>query len=114
MYGVCNSSIVPCRKEPSDRSEMVTQLLFGEHFHILEMQGSWCLIKAAYDNYECWIDKKQFLPIERQTFDILNAAGSYFCNELVQIITDNKTAMLFPIVIASTLPNFYKEECLIE
>ncbi len=114
MFGVCNLSIVPCRKEPSDRSEMVTQLLFGEHFHILEGQGGWCLIKTAYDNYECWIDKKQFLPIEKHTFDILNTAENYFSNELVQIITDNKTAMIFPIVIGSTLPNFYKGECAVE
>ena len=56
MYGVCNLSIVPCRKEPSDKSEMVSQLLFGEHFTILEEEGSWCKIKTAYDDYECWID----------------------------------------------------------
>lgn len=114
MYGICNLSIVPCRKEPSDRSEMVTQLLFGEHFRVLEEQGSWCHIKIAYDNYECWIDKKQFQPIERHTFDILNTTENYFCNDLVQVIVDNKTSLLFPIVIASTLPNFDKNECVIE
>ncbi len=114
MYGICNLSIVPCRKEPSDRSEMVTQLLFGEHFRILEEQERWCLIKIAYDNYECWIDKKQFQPIERHTFDILNSTENYFNNELVQIIMDNKTSLYFPIVIASTLPNFDKDECVIE
>jgi len=114
MYGICNLSIVPCRKEPSDRSEMVTQLLFGEHFRILEEQDSWCLIKIAYDNYECWIDKKQFLPIERHTFDILNSTDSYFSNELVQIMMDNKTSWVFPVVIGSTLPNFDKNECVIE
>ena len=63
MYGICNLSIVPCRKEPSDKSEMVTQLLFGEHFELLDTKGNWQLIRIAYDGYECWIDKKQFQPI---------------------------------------------------
>ncbi|HRH64580.1 MAG TPA: hydrolase Nlp/P60, partial [Bacteroidia bacterium] len=26
MFGICNLSVVPCRAEASDRSEMVTQL----------------------------------------------------------------------------------------
>src|ERR1017187_2471850 len=62
MFGICNLSIIPCRKEPSDRSEMVTQLLFGDHFEILEVQGSWCRIKIAYDDYECWTDKNTSQP----------------------------------------------------
>lgn len=114
MYGICNLSIVPCRKEPSDKSEMVTQLLFGEHFYILEVQDKWCRIKIAYDDYECWVDKKQFLPIEQHTFDILNSTEIFCSNEVVQILTDNKTSLLFPLVIASTLPNFYNNECVIE
>jgi hypothetical protein len=114
MFGICNLSIVPCRKEPSDRSEMVTQLLFGDYFDITETQGSWCKIKNAYDNYECWIDKKQFLPIEQHTYDILNSTENYCSNELIQIITDKKTGTLFPIVIGSTLPAFDNGECVIE
>lgn len=114
MYGITNLSIIPCRKEPSDRSEMVTQLLFGDHFEILEVQGSWCRIKNGYDGYECWIDKKQFLPIAHHTFDILNSTEIYCVNELIQIVTDNNISQLFPICIGSTLPNFDNGECAVE
>lgn len=114
MFGICNLSIVPCRKEPSDRSEMVTQLLFGDHFELLEVHGSWCKIKIAYDAYECWIDKKQFLPIAQPTFDILNSTEAYCVNELIQIVTDTKLSQLFPVSIGSTLPNFDNGECAIE
>lgn len=114
MFGICNLSIVPCRKEPSDRSEMVTQLLFGDHFEITEVQGSWCRISNAYDNYECWIDKKQFQPIQQHTFDILNSTDIFCSNELIQIMTDHKTSSLFPIVLGSTLPNFVDGECDVE
>lgn len=114
MYGICNLSIVPCRKEPSDRSEMVTQLLFGDFFEVLERNGSWCKIKIAYDAYECWVDKKQFLPIAHHTYDILYSTEMFCTNELVQIVTDSKSGQLFPIVIGSTLPNFDNGECAVE
>lgn len=114
MFGICNLSIVPCRKEPSDRSEMVTQLLFGDHFEVQEVLGSWCRIRIAYDGYECWIDKKQFQPIQQHTYDILNTSEIFCANELVQVITHNNTKQLFPIMIASSLPNFDNGECAIE
>jgi hypothetical protein len=38
MFGICNLAIIPLRLEPSDRSEIVSQILFGEHFEILEQQ----------------------------------------------------------------------------
>lgn len=114
MFGICNLSIVPCRKEPSDRSEMVTQLLFGDTFEITETQGSWCHIKTSYDNYECWIDKKQFLSIAPETFELLNNDQMICSNEFVQIIQHKNTSQLFPIVIGSSLPNYDNGECSLE
>lgn len=114
MYGICDLSIVPCRKEPSDRSEMTSQLLFGDHFRILEMKENWCHIISAFDSYECWIDRKQFLPIAHHTFDILNSTEIFCANDLIQIITDNKTGNIFPIAYGSTLPNFDNGECNVE
>ncbi len=114
MYGICNLSIVPCRKEPSDRSEMVTQLLFGDIFEITETQGSWCRIKINYDDYDCWIDKKQFLPIAFQTYELLAAEPIICSNEFVQIINHKNTSHQIPIVLGSTLPNYDSGDCLIE
>ncbi|MFI5164293.1 MAG: NlpC/P60 family protein [Bacteroidia bacterium] len=103
MYGICNLSIVPCRKEPSDKSEMVTQLLFGEHFEVLEEKKSWALIRIAYDSYECWIDKKQFLPIS----DIkgINDSTTAVTTDLVQLAEDENKNII-PIVLGSSLPKF--------
>ena len=114
MVGICNLSIVPCRKEPSDRSEMVTQLLFGDHFQVLETNGNWCKIIIAFDNYECWIDKKQFSFIQQNTYDSLNSDDVFCTNELVQIITNNTSSQVFPIVFGSRLPRFNEGECVFE
>ena len=35
-YGICNLSIVPLRSEPSNKAELVSQVVFGEHFKVLE------------------------------------------------------------------------------
>lgn len=93
---------------------MVTQLLFGDHFQILDKEGNWFRIKLAYDDYEGWIDKKQLLPIEQHTFDIINSTEAYYSNEMVQLIKDDKTSLFFPIVMGSALPNFYNNECVVE
>ena len=37
-YGICNLSIVPVRKSPDGKLEMVTQLLFGELFEVMNLK----------------------------------------------------------------------------
>jgi hypothetical protein len=49
----------PLRREPSDRSEMVSQGLFGEQLDVLEKQDKWSMIRMQADGYEAWIDNKQ-------------------------------------------------------
>ena len=57
--GITALSLIPGRQEPSDRSEMVTQLLFGERFYITEKKPDWVKIKIHFDEYECWVASKQ-------------------------------------------------------
>lgn len=106
-YGICLLSHVPCRKEASDRSEMVTQLLFGEHYTVLEVEAKWVKIKIFHDNYEAWICVKQNQFISQDIFNSLSNSEKLFCTELVQVIQNKDN--LFPIVLGSTLP-FFKDE----
>ena len=61
MNGFCRFNIVPVRAEAAHRSELVTQLLFGDHYEILETdeEKKWARIKISFDEYEGWIDYKQ-------------------------------------------------------
>lgn len=61
---VCNLSIVPLRAEPSHRSEMVSQILFGESFEILEEDVDFVKVKLLDVNYEGWIQRNQYSSIE--------------------------------------------------
>ena len=57
--GYCHLTVIPCRKEASDPSEMVTQLVFGEPYEILEEGEKWSRIITFLDKYECWISNNQ-------------------------------------------------------
>lgn len=48
------------RSEPSDRAEMVNQLLAGDTFEVVERQEKWSLVRCDYDGYEGWVDNKQY------------------------------------------------------
>ncbi len=76
QFGVCNLSLVPLRAEPSDKSEMCSQLLFGDHFSILEVTSKWVKILTGYDEYEGWIDHQQFTEIGQATFSSLSSLNT--------------------------------------
>lgn len=65
--GICNLTIVPLRNTASHRSEMVSQLLFGERFEILDDQEEWIFVRLLDIPYEGWVQKGQF---ELISFDI--------------------------------------------
>jgi hypothetical protein len=65
-FAFCRVSISPLRKENSDSSEMVSQLLFGEVFEVLEIQNNWTKIRCYFDNYEAWMDTKQFIFLSQK------------------------------------------------
>lgn len=111
QYGICLLSVVPCRKEASNTSEMVTQLLFGEHYTVIENGEGWIKIKVAYDNYECWVNIKQHTKISETTFNQIQNQIPVYSNELVQVITNKNAQINFPISLGSTMP-FLKDKTL--
>jgi len=89
QYGICNLSIVPVRIQPADASEMVTQILYGEYFKILEERGKWSRIRIAFDSYEGWIDNKQFLKIEEANYLDLISQKRVYSADLIEFLTDD-------------------------
>jgi hypothetical protein len=89
---------------------MVTQLLFGEHFTLLEVAEKWSRIRIESDGYECWVDSKQYLPIPANTFNLLSSSPRSYTTELVQVLATSDGGAL-PVLIGSTLPSFSKGAC---
>ena len=102
MFGICNLAIIPIRFEPSDKSEIVSQILFGEHFEILEQLKQWSRIKMQFDEYEGWVDSKQYQVISESDFDLLSNEAIILNGDLVEYIT-TPTNLLIPIPLGASL-----------
>lgn len=109
MFGICNLSIVPIRFEPSDRSEQVSQLLFGEHFTILEQDKKWTKIEVAFDNYVGWIDNKQYSIINEDHFNYLNNSPIVLNNDLIEYISSPNN-ILTPIPLGASISFLENEQ----
>lgn len=68
-FRVCSVPVAPMRREPSHRSEMMSQLLFGEKAVLAEtISQGWVKVKCKYDDYEGWVQRDQILPIDEHKF----------------------------------------------
>ena len=104
-HGICNLSIVPIRILAEDASEMVTQLLYGDHFKILEKRKYWSKIRDDFDGCEGWVRNNQFIPISRQdSKNLKSSGGTKFSADLVSYVSDGNTALI-PVVLGSAVNN---------
>ncbi len=103
--GICNLSVIPVRAEASEKSEMVTQILFGELFTVNEQKGSWSHVRLIYDNYEGWVDTKMISPIDEEVFHSLNYAECGYTRDLIDVVKNIFTGQLFPILLGSSVRN---------
>ena len=75
---ICSVPVAPMRKEAAHRSEMVSQLLFGERVQVIESFGDFVLVKNEYDEYTGWCQRSQLtelavdFPVEEH--EILSSA----------------------------------------
>ena len=59
-YFTNNFSVVNLQKKPSHKSEIVTQMIYGESFSILKKNNKWLKIKIKEDNYKGYIQRKNY------------------------------------------------------
>ena len=99
--GICNLSIIPVRKTPNDTSEMVTQLLLGDTFSIIEKRENWHAIKIDADGYEGWIDSKQY-ELENEI-----ASNKIILNSQKLYITENYGVLSMGSILNLKDKNFF-------
>lgn len=109
MFGICNLAIIPLRAEANDRSEIVSQVLFGEHFEVLEQQRQWTRISLHFDKYEGWIDTKQFKPVSGVDYSQLCNDAVVLNSDLVEYINTPQN-WLMPIPLGASLSFLNHEE----
>ncbi|MFZ4463516.1 MAG: NlpC/P60 family protein [Bacteroidales bacterium] len=85
---ICKLSVVPLRRIPSDKSEMVSQLLFGELCDVTDELEGWALIRNDSDSHEGWVDKKQIRLLTEQESDSIGHSD-------LKIVVDSFTNVEF-------------------
>ena len=67
MHGTFPFNLSPMRREPSHRSEMVNQGLFGEVFEVLGQDQEWTQVRLGHDGSEGWVLQHQVAEISRES-----------------------------------------------
>lgn len=103
QYGICPLSVVPLRISPEEASEMTSQLLFGEHFRILEARKNWSKIRVPSDKCEGWVPNNQFRGITQQDFELCEGKQPVFTTDLLSFAKlQNGTPI--SIILGSPIP----------
>ncbi|MEH6306525.1 C40 family peptidase [Olivibacter sp. CPCC 100613] len=71
VYGICNLPVIPVRADVGNKSEIVSQLLFGEVFEVLDKKAEYLYVKMGYDDYEGWIDSRQQTSLSVDDFNVI-------------------------------------------
>jgi hypothetical protein len=102
MYGICRLAVIPLRAEPNHKSEMLSQLLFGEHYTVEEELDEWLKIRNAFDEYVGYIPLSQHTAATQEYFQQVETHDYKISLELLSPILYKKERM--HIVIGSILP----------
>lgn len=103
-YAICPLSNVPIRSNSSDKSEIVSQLLFGELAEVLEAKGrQWLKIRCIWDNYVGWVAANQLKAITPSELSLFKDHFAYSLELFQPLMADNE---VIPIVLGARLPNF--------
>lgn len=103
-YGVCRLAIVTVRKEADQRSEAVTQLLFGDHYEVSDASKDqkWVRIKINSDDATGWIDKLQHHSISLEYHQQIGLANFKITTDVASTILYKKSQLT--IVMGSIVP----------
>lgn len=105
QYGICPLSVVPMNLTAASVGEMVSQLLYGESFKVLEQRKNWSRVRGSYDSFEGWVQNNQIQLIDEEMYEAIESSENpKYSTDLVSFVTTN-TDTLIPIVLGSSVHN---------
>ena len=69
-YFTNNFSVINLHKRPSVKSEIVTQMIYGDSFSISKKSKKWLKIKIKEDNYKGYIRNKKYSKYLKPTHKV--------------------------------------------
>ena len=108
-YLTNNFSIINLHRKPTNKSEIVTQMIYGDSFTLIKKMKKWLKIKIKEDNYKGYIVNKKFSHYIKSSHKIaiLKAKVYKFPNKRNEI---NKLTFGSKIKVLEKKANFLKFE----
>ena len=110
MFAINHCTVTPVRQEPSEGSEQLTQLLFGEVCEVLDRLPRWSKIRSTLDGQEGWVDFKMLSPAPISSQDVkgerLKIKGEGVISVPMAIATDMETSEELMLTLGTRLPNY--------
>lgn len=91
-YVTCIVPIAPIREEASHKTQMTSQLLFGECAMVLQTTNDFIQVKSLYDGYEGWCQTSQLIEVDEH-FTTINHQ-KITANSFNSIAINNQTMIL--------------------
>ena len=98
-------TVTPVRMEPSEGSEQLTQLLFGEACQVLERLPRWTKISSTVDGQEGWVDFKMLSPANNLSPITYDLPATVVAVPMA-IATDMETGEELMLTLGTRLPNY--------
>ena len=77
-YFTNNFSVINLHKKPSVKSEIVTQMIYGDSFSIYKRSKKWLKIKIIEDNYKGYIKNKRYSNFLKPTHKVISLKAKIF------------------------------------
>ena len=77
-YFTNNFSVINLHKKPSIKSEVVTQMIYGDSFSISKKTRKWLKVKVKEDDYKGYIQNKKYSVFFKPTHKIVFLKAKIF------------------------------------
>ena len=103
-----NNSVINVYKKNNLKSEIVTQLLYGDTFKKIKNNGKWIKIRSDIDNYKGYIVNDKFPKKQKNTHKICNVFTALYSKPNINKKIRKKLSFGSKIKVLKKKGNFYK------
>ena len=103
-----NNSVINVHKKKNIKSEIVTQLLYGDTFKKIKKSGLWFKIKNDLDHYKGYIKKKNYPSNQKNTHKVCNLYANLYSEPSAKSKIKKKLSFGSKIKVIQEKSIFYK------
>ena len=104
-FAINHCTVTPVRQEPSESSEQLTQLLFGEVCEVLDRLPRWTKIRSTLDGQEGWVDFKMLTSASNLS-PLTSHLPATVVATPIAIATAMETGEELMLTLGTRLPNY--------